>query len=70
MKILSHASAKKKTKRLKDFKFRIFVVVVVVVVVVFKRHHGSEEVNMYNYLSLFDTTYKGKDPLQKSRTTT
>ena len=67
MKILSHASAKKKTKRLKDFKFRIFVVVVVVV---FKWHHGSEEVNMYNYLSLFDTTYKGKDPLQKSRTTT
>ena len=37
MKILSHHSAKRKRKRLNDFKFRTFLVV-------FKQHHGSERV--------------------------
>jgi len=40
MKVLSHASAKKKTKKVKSFKFRTFMVA-------FRRRQGSEGVKPY-----------------------
>ena len=54
MKILSHASAKKKTKRLKGFKFRTFIGR-------FQCHHGSEGVNQP---SLLELKKKKKNPVR------